>query len=110
MSAVPLKAWLEKDGALLRLGLSRPKANIVDGAMIAGLRSAVREDLPGGGPRGAGRRPPDLRRPRGDAGSARDQAGGVRPRGLLPAAGADRPGSRGGPPLLGGRHRGGGGG
>src|SRR3972149_4065927 len=80
MSAVPLKAWLEKDGALLRLRLSRPKANIVDAAMIAGLRSALREPLPGG-----------------------------RPRGLLPAAGADRPGSRGGPPLLGARHRGGGG-
>ena len=47
MSAVPLKAWLEKDGALLRLRLSRPKANIVDAAMIAGLRSALREHLPG---------------------------------------------------------------
>lgn len=47
MSAIPLKAWLEKDGALLRLRLSRPKANIVDAAMIAGLRSALREHLPG---------------------------------------------------------------
>ena len=45
MSAIPLKAWLEKDGALLRLRLSRPKANIVDAAMIAGLRSALREHL-----------------------------------------------------------------
>ena len=25
----PLKAWLEKDGALLRLRLNRPKANLV---------------------------------------------------------------------------------
>jgi len=47
MSATPLKAWLEKDGALLRLRLSRPKANIVDAAMIAALRSALREHLPG---------------------------------------------------------------
>lgn len=47
MSATPLNAWLEKDGALLRLRLSRPKANIVDAAMIAALRSALREHLPG---------------------------------------------------------------
>ena len=36
-SAGPLKAWLERDGALLRLRLARPKANIVDAAMIAAL-------------------------------------------------------------------------
>ena len=36
----PLKVWLERDGALLRLRLSRPKANIVDAAMIAALQSA----------------------------------------------------------------------
>jgi len=36
----PLKAWLERDGALLRLRLARPKANIVDAAMIAALRAA----------------------------------------------------------------------
>ncbi len=36
----PLKVWLERDGALLRLRLSRPKANIVDAAMISALRSA----------------------------------------------------------------------
>jgi len=47
MSATPLKAGLEKDGALLRLCLSRPKANIVDAAMIAALRSALREHLSG---------------------------------------------------------------
>ena len=47
MSDIPLKAWLEKDGALLRLRLSRPKANIVDAAMISGLRSALRDHLPG---------------------------------------------------------------
>jgi cyclohexa-1,5-dienecarbonyl-CoA hydratase len=37
---------LEKDGALLRLRLSRPKANIVDAAMIAALRAALRDHLP----------------------------------------------------------------
>ena len=28
-----VKAWLERDGALLRLRLARPKANLVDAAM-----------------------------------------------------------------------------
>ena len=36
----PLKVWLERGGALLRLRLARPKANIVDAAMIAALRAA----------------------------------------------------------------------
>jgi cyclohexa-1,5-dienecarbonyl-CoA hydratase len=36
----PLKVWLERDGALLRLRLDRPKANIVDAAMIACLQAA----------------------------------------------------------------------
>ncbi|HET8744208.1 MAG TPA: cyclohexa-1,5-dienecarbonyl-CoA hydratase [Ramlibacter sp.] len=40
-NASPLKAWLEKDGALLRLRLSRPKANLVDAAMIAALHAAL---------------------------------------------------------------------
>ena len=39
MGATPLTVELEKDGALLRLRLSRPKANIVDAAMIAALRA-----------------------------------------------------------------------
>ncbi|MEO7940026.1 MAG: cyclohexa-1,5-dienecarbonyl-CoA hydratase [Burkholderiaceae bacterium] len=38
----PLKDWLECDGALLRLRLSRPKANIVDAEMIAALHGALR--------------------------------------------------------------------
>jgi cyclohexa-1,5-dienecarbonyl-CoA hydratase len=38
--ASPLKDWLEQDGALLRLRLARPKANIVDAAMIAALSGA----------------------------------------------------------------------
>ena len=46
VSANPLKAWLEKDGTLLRLRLARPKSNIVDAAMIAALRSALDEHLP----------------------------------------------------------------
>lgn len=37
----PLKTWVERDGALLRLRLARPKANIVDAAMIAALQSAL---------------------------------------------------------------------
>jgi cyclohexa-1,5-dienecarbonyl-CoA hydratase len=47
MDATPLHVELEKDGALLRLRLSRPKANIVDAAMIAALRAALGEHLPG---------------------------------------------------------------
>lgn len=40
-AASPLKAWLDRDGALLRLRLARPKANIVDAAMIAALHAAL---------------------------------------------------------------------
>jgi cyclohexa-1,5-dienecarbonyl-CoA hydratase len=47
VSDTVLKAWLEKDGCLLRLRLARPKANLVDAAMIAALRSALAEHLPG---------------------------------------------------------------
>lgn len=36
----PLKVWTEREGALLRLRLARPKANIVDAAMIAALQTA----------------------------------------------------------------------
>jgi cyclohexa-1,5-dienecarbonyl-CoA hydratase len=36
----PLKVWLERDGALLRLRLARPKANLIDAAMIAALAAA----------------------------------------------------------------------
>ncbi|MBF0334982.1 MAG: cyclohexa-1,5-dienecarbonyl-CoA hydratase [Alphaproteobacteria bacterium] len=41
----PLKVWRDRDGALLRLRLSRPKANIVDAAMIAALDHALAENL-----------------------------------------------------------------
>lgn len=40
MSDSPLKVNLEQNGRLLRLTLSRPKANIVDAAMIATLQAA----------------------------------------------------------------------
>jgi cyclohexa-1,5-dienecarbonyl-CoA hydratase len=36
----PLKVWLDREGRLLRLRLARPKANIVDAAMIAALAAA----------------------------------------------------------------------
>jgi cyclohexa-1,5-dienecarbonyl-CoA hydratase len=39
----PVKVWREADGRLLRLRLSRPKANIIDGAMIAALDGALVE-------------------------------------------------------------------
>ncbi len=39
----PLRIWSEYDGALLRLRLDRPKANIIDAAMIAALDSALAE-------------------------------------------------------------------
>ena len=40
MSESPLKAWVEREGTLLRLRLARPKANILDAAMIDALRAA----------------------------------------------------------------------
>jgi cyclohexa-1,5-dienecarbonyl-CoA hydratase len=36
----PARSWLERDGALLRLRLARPKANLIDAAMIAALHDA----------------------------------------------------------------------
>jgi cyclohexa-1,5-dienecarbonyl-CoA hydratase len=41
MAADCLKAWLDRDGALLRLRLARPKANICDAQMIAALHAAI---------------------------------------------------------------------
>ncbi len=37
----PSQSWLERDGALLRLRLARPKANIIDAAMIGALQAAL---------------------------------------------------------------------
>ncbi|GMV48374.1 MAG: putative enoyl-CoA hydratase echA8 [Pseudomonadota bacterium] len=39
-AAGPLKVWLEREGALLRLRLARPKANLCDAEMIAALHAA----------------------------------------------------------------------
>jgi cyclohexa-1,5-dienecarbonyl-CoA hydratase len=39
-TSAPARSWLERDGALLRVRLSRPKANLVDAAMIAALHDA----------------------------------------------------------------------
>lgn len=41
MSTSSLKFWLEQEGKLLRLRLNRPKANIVDAAMISELTVAL---------------------------------------------------------------------
>jgi cyclohexa-1,5-dienecarbonyl-CoA hydratase len=41
----PLKVWFEAEGRLLRTRLSRPKANIIDAAMIAALDGALTEHL-----------------------------------------------------------------
>ncbi len=40
-----LKVWRDRDGRLLRLRLARPKANIVDAAMIAALDKALADNL-----------------------------------------------------------------
>jgi len=37
----PLKTWSEAEGRLLRLRLNRPKANLIDAAMIAALDAAL---------------------------------------------------------------------
>jgi cyclohexa-1,5-dienecarbonyl-CoA hydratase len=41
----PLKIWHEADGRLLRLRLNRPKANLIDAAMIAALDTALAAQL-----------------------------------------------------------------
>lgn len=40
MNESPLKVWLEKGGALLRLRLAKPKANVIDAEMIRALADA----------------------------------------------------------------------
>jgi cyclohexa-1,5-dienecarbonyl-CoA hydratase len=41
----PLKVWFEAEGRLLRLRLNRPKANLIDAAMIAALDGALAEHM-----------------------------------------------------------------
>lgn len=43
MSNLPIKTWVEKDGRLLRIRLMRPKANIVDIAMIEAFMATLGE-------------------------------------------------------------------
>lgn len=43
--SIPLKVWLEAEGRLLRLRLDRPKANLVDSAMIDALDRALADHL-----------------------------------------------------------------
>jgi len=45
MTAAPLKVWFEAEGRLLRLSLNRPKANLIDAAMIAALDGAFAQHL-----------------------------------------------------------------
>jgi len=40
-----LKVWFDADGRLLRLSLNRPKANLIDAAMIAALDGALAQHL-----------------------------------------------------------------
>lgn len=47
-----LKVWLDRDGALLRLRLARPKANLVDAEMIAALVGALADHAARGELRG----------------------------------------------------------
>jgi cyclohexa-1,5-dienecarbonyl-CoA hydratase len=48
----PLKVAVERNGALLHLTLARPKANLVDAAMIAALHGAIALHRQGGALRG----------------------------------------------------------
>ena len=45
MSTPPVQVWRSPDPTLLRLRLARPKANILDAAMIAGLDAALTANL-----------------------------------------------------------------
>jgi cyclohexa-1,5-dienecarbonyl-CoA hydratase len=42
-SSAPLRVWLDRSESLLRLRLARPKANIIDAAMVAALAQALAE-------------------------------------------------------------------
>lgn len=45
MDNQPVKTWSEREGRLLRLRLARPKANLIDAAMIAALSEAFARHL-----------------------------------------------------------------
>lgn len=44
MSSTPIKDWRDREGRVLRLRLARPKANIVDAAMIRALRTVLADN------------------------------------------------------------------
>ncbi|MDP6926678.1 MAG: cyclohexa-1,5-dienecarbonyl-CoA hydratase [Rhodospirillales bacterium] len=46
MSDTSLKSWLDRGGALLRLRLNMPKANITDAAMLEAIGAALSEHAP----------------------------------------------------------------
>ena len=48
----PLKVWFERDGHLLRLRLDRPKANILDAAMVGAIEQALGQHVTNAGLRG----------------------------------------------------------
>jgi cyclohexa-1,5-dienecarbonyl-CoA hydratase len=45
MTDSPLKVWLDRDDSLLRLRLAKPKANLIDAAMISSLNHALSEHV-----------------------------------------------------------------
>ncbi|MEE8345333.1 MAG: cyclohexa-1,5-dienecarbonyl-CoA hydratase [Woeseiaceae bacterium] len=45
MTDGPLKSWLERDEQILRLQLAKPKANIIDAAMIDALTTALEKHV-----------------------------------------------------------------
>jgi len=49
MGAAPVRVWRERDGRLLRIRLSRPKANVLDAEMIAALDEAFAAACPSAG-------------------------------------------------------------
>jgi len=51
-ATAPLESWVEREGALLRLRLARPKANLIDAAMIEALHGALSAHRAGPGLRG----------------------------------------------------------
>src|SRR5512146_3105391 len=51
-TVAPAKRWLERDGALLRVRLARPKSNLIDAAMIASLTGALADERGRAGLRG----------------------------------------------------------
>ena len=41
MAETPIKVWVERDGALMRVRLAKPKANLLDAQMIVALHAAL---------------------------------------------------------------------